>query len=245
MVFAAARLIHFRSAHDDDGVVVVGRLAVHQPLRAAGVFAAYHADGVQFIHLLGLRRERGHGAEGLAAEVGIETRHDHPHALVGQPIHNCDDLRIQELRLVDGHHGGIVLQLRPDVGGLLDGDGVEFGSGMRHDLGLRIAVVDPGLEDLDLLLGDLGPPQAPDQLVGLAAEHRAGDDFQGTLMSVHRRKFTTGQPLRARTAGVAIPKIVCKLARGLLRRRFSARHSLTCHFERGANRPHRNDKLFL
>jgi hypothetical protein len=34
-----------------------------------------------------------------------------------------------------------------------------------------------GLEDLHLLPGDLRAPQPADQLLALAAEHAAGDDF--------------------------------------------------------------------
>ena len=33
------------------------------------------------------------------------------------------------------------------------------------------------LEDLHFLTGDLSAPQAPDELLALAAEHAAGDDF--------------------------------------------------------------------
>ena len=42
---------------------------------------------------------------------------------------------------------------------------------------VAVAVVDRRLEDLDLAPGDLGAAQPADQLLALAAEHAAGDDF--------------------------------------------------------------------
>jgi hypothetical protein len=40
-----------------------------------------------------------------------------------------------------------------------------------------IANINVWLEDLHPLLGDLRPPHTPDEFLGLAAEHRAADDF--------------------------------------------------------------------
>jgi hypothetical protein len=45
------------------------------------------------------------------------------------------------------------------------------------DFVLTKTSVELGFEDLDLLLGNLGPTQPAYQLVGLAAEHRPGDNF--------------------------------------------------------------------
>ena len=53
---------------------------------------------------------------------------------------------------------------------------------VRDDLVLAVAVVDGGLEDLDLLPRNLRAPQPPDQLLALAAEHAAGDDFDPARM---------------------------------------------------------------
>src|SRR5712692_2937175 len=48
---------------------------------------------------------------------------------------------------------------------------------MADDVVGDVAVVDPRLEDLDLLARDLGPADSADQLFALAAEHAAGDDL--------------------------------------------------------------------
>ena len=41
-----------------------------------------------------------------------------------------------------------------------------------------VAVVDQRLDDQRALAGDLGAAQAADQLLALAAEHRAADDLE-------------------------------------------------------------------
>ena len=45
-----------------------------------------------------------------------------------------------------------------------------------------VAGVERGLEDLDLLAGDLRAAQPADQLLALAAEHAADDDFDPALV---------------------------------------------------------------
>jgi len=49
---------------------------------------------------------------------------------------------------------------------------------MRDDVRHVVAVVDPRLHDQRPLAGDLGAAQAADQLLALAAEHRAADDLE-------------------------------------------------------------------
>src|SRR5262249_40443966 len=44
-------------------------------------------------------------------------------------------------------------------------------------------VVDERLEDLDLLARDLRAPQAANELLALAAEHRAGDDLDPAVIA--------------------------------------------------------------
>ena len=55
---------------------------------------------------------------------------------------------------------------------------------VRDDVVLAEPVVDQRLEDLHLLAGDLGAAQPPNQLLALAAEHAAGDDFDPAVMGL-------------------------------------------------------------
>jgi hypothetical protein len=48
---------------------------------------------------------------------------------------------------------------------------------VRHDVVVAVAPVELRLENLHLLPRDLRAAQAPNQLLALAAEHAAGDDF--------------------------------------------------------------------
>ena len=103
-------------------------------------------------------------------------------AAVGQAAADHRQLEVEELAFVDGHDLGVrlhrleqfagrrhVLRRVPDVA-------------VRDDVVLREAVVEPRLEDLDLLARDLGPAHAADELLALAAEHAAGDDFDPALI---------------------------------------------------------------
>ena len=53
---------------------------------------------------------------------------------------------------------------------------------VRDDVIVGIAPVDHRLEDLHLLAGNLGAPQPADELLALAAEHAADDDFDPALV---------------------------------------------------------------
>jgi hypothetical protein len=62
---------------------------------------------------------------------------------------------------------------------------------MRDDVADVVTVVDQRLDDQRALAGDLRAPEPADQLLALAAEHRAADDLQPTttlgLRSDHDR----------------------------------------------------------
>ena len=59
---------------------------------------------------------------------------------------------------------------------------------VRHDVIVGVAGVDRRLEDLDLLAGDLRAAQPADQLLALAAEHAADDDFDPALIGLCGRR---------------------------------------------------------
>ena len=87
----------------------------------------------------------------------------------------------EELDFVDADDFDLV-ELRIELGAeLFDrGDGHGFVSlrGVRGDGGAVVAEVDVGLVDRDALAGDAGALEAADELLGLAGEHGAGDDFE-------------------------------------------------------------------
>lgn len=173
----ATGLVKLAGADDDDGLIIAGRLAIDQTLRARGVTPADHADGVKLVDMLGLGQEMRHRPEGFASKVKIETGHQHAQSPLGQCLRHADNLEIEELGFVDPDHGGRRIQQIPNAGSVFDGRRIELRSSMGGDLALSEAGIETGLEDLNPLPGDSRPAQPPDELVGLPAKHRACDDF--------------------------------------------------------------------
>src|SRR3712207_1084526 len=74
---AAAGLVALLGPDEDGRGGGGGGAPVYKALRARGVPAAAGADRAQLDHLVGLGEEKGHRAEGLAAEVQVQTGGDH------------------------------------------------------------------------------------------------------------------------------------------------------------------------
>ena len=55
---------------------------------------------------------------------------------------------------------------------------------MAHDLHVVVAIVDARLEEKDALLGEARALDAAEQLLRLAAEHRAADDLDAATALV-------------------------------------------------------------
>ena len=79
-MYPAARFVHFRRADNHNWVIKASRISVDQALRARSFVAADHANGVEFIDMLGNGHEDGHGTKWLAAEVCVESGDDDPNA---------------------------------------------------------------------------------------------------------------------------------------------------------------------
>ena len=80
---------------------------------------------------------------------------------------------------------------------------------VRHDVVFAEAVVDERLEDLHLLPRDLRPAQPADQLLALAAEHAAGDDFDPAVVGrladdFHRDSYSIRRGGRRNSAAVTV-----------------------------------------
>ena len=78
---------------------------------------------------------------------------------------------VEELSFVNPHNRGRRLQLLQDRARIRHRPGGKLGPGVGGDFFEGVAVVDGGLEDLNLLASNGGAPQAANQFVGLAAKH--------------------------------------------------------------------------
>ena len=156
-------------------------LASHNAVADVGQIAAAHADGVDFRHVLGNGAELGHGTEGIALEVHVETGNDDALAGIGQLVADVDESFVEELRLIDAHHVGLG---REEQNGLavLDGrrdDGVGV---VAHHLVVAVAGVDDGFIDFNFLACYACTVHATQQFLRLSGEHASADDFNASAL---------------------------------------------------------------
>ena len=62
-------------------------------------------------------------------------------------------------------------------------------SSVAGDILYAVTIIQAGLEDLDLLLGDDGSPHPADEFLGLATKHASANDFDSPLFRSHRLGF--------------------------------------------------------
>jgi hypothetical protein len=138
--------------------------------------------------VLGHGQKVRHRPEGAARVVLVESGDDDAHAAVGQLVDDGDEVGVEELPFVDADHLGRRLDERAYLGGRPHGPRLVAHLGVGDDVVARVALVDLRLEDLHPLARDLGPAQAPDQLLALAREHGAGDDLDPAGVRVEPRE---------------------------------------------------------
>jgi hypothetical protein len=156
------------------------------------------ADGLELVHELGMRQELRHGAERQPAKVLIETRGDDARSASGKVERRGHDSRIEELHLVDPDD--VVSRCeRDELRDRRDGYRGHAHSSVADDICGVIPVVDPGLEDDDVLPRDLRAPEPPDHFLALAAEHGAADDLEPA--AALRGNPDHGAILEGRSAG--------------------------------------------
>lgn len=160
-----------------------------QPVRVVGQVAAADANGVYFRHVFGRRHQRGHRAERIAQIVHIQPCHDDADSVVGQLAADIHQTVVEELRFVDADDIHIGRQ-QQDVLRRIDRRRTERIGVVRNDVLFGITHVDARFENLDPLMGELGPFQAADQLLGLARKHRPANDFDPTFPAGIFQKHT-------------------------------------------------------
>src|SRR5207248_3745542 len=106
-----------------------------------------------------------------------ESRRDDACTTVDEIRDRGDDAVVEELHLVDADR--LVAGREPThLAARRGGYRTHLGAAVRDDVPDVIAVVDGRLDDQRAQAGDLRAPETPDQLLALAAEHRAADDLQ-------------------------------------------------------------------
>src|SRR5207253_3167376 len=103
-MMAAASLVCGSTTNNHEGSVRGCRPPVDQPLGPgclARPAARILAGCLQLGEPVRICREQGHGSEGPAEEVEVETGDDHVPASIGQLFCQVDDVGFEELGLVD------------------------------------------------------------------------------------------------------------------------------------------------
>ena len=59
-----------------------------------GEAAAFHADGVHFLHVFGYGHEGRDGAEGLSKIIGVEAGRDHADSAVGKGLADRCEIQV-------------------------------------------------------------------------------------------------------------------------------------------------------
>ena len=135
---------------------------------------------MQLLDEVGAGEQLRHRAERLAAEVAIEPGGDHADAIAYKPVHHVDDGRVDELHLVDADDAGCGRgRVLGDLPRIADRMAAQAAAGVADDVARAVAVIDRRLEQRRSEAGHLGTPDAAQQLLALAREHRSADDLEG------------------------------------------------------------------
>ena len=158
--------------------------ARHETLRVVGRIAAHHADRQRLGDVLRDREQLRHRLERLAEIVLVESGHDDAFAAVRQLVDDGRQVLIEELSFVDADDLGVVLDELEQRARARDRARRNPHLAVRDDGVVRVPRVDHRLEDLHPLAGNLRAAQPADQLLALAAEHAADDDFDPALIGL-------------------------------------------------------------
>ena len=144
-----------------------------------GITAADGADRCELEDVLGDGHELGHRLERSSVERHAQSLHDHGGPLGDEFFNQGNQCLAEELRLVDGNE---VVGLRPgrssETADVTDGNRRDVHSVVRSDRGEFGACVEGMGDDENIDSSDRGPTDPPHELLGLAGEHRSGDDFE-------------------------------------------------------------------
>ena len=161
---AAERLV-------DVGLAELDKLrACGETVGVVGELAAFDADGMDLLDILGDGHQERHRAERLAEIVGVKAGDDDAHALVGKCLDDLDDAEVEELGLVDADDLDIIRD-GEHLDRSVDRCGGHTVKVVRHDLDVRIAVIYRRLEDGNLLVGKLGSSEPSQEFLCLTREH--------------------------------------------------------------------------
>ena len=167
---------------------------IHQSVAHVGQCTTPYTYCMHLAHLVGNSKQAWHGSEGFALEVKVETRYNHPHALIRQLVAHIHDMLVKELCFVNAYH--IVVLRHEQYAGTgvyrCAGDAVAL---VADYILVAVSGVQGGLEYLHLLSCKHGAFHASDQFLGLAREH--GTAYHLYASSAHHLAIAVGYVFHA------------------------------------------------
>lgn len=151
-------------------------VALRQAMRELGRTAALHADGVDFLDILGDSHQRRHRAEGITEKISVKPGNNHPDSRIGKFLSHSHEFSVKELRLVHPDNIGSLRKFQ-HLRRRIHREGPDMLTVMGYDILFRVADIYTGFKHRDFLIGELGTPDSSNEFFSLAREHRAADDF--------------------------------------------------------------------
>lgn len=151
-------------------------VALRQAMRELGRTAALHADGVDFLDILGDSHQRRHRAERITEKISVKPSNNHPDSRIGKFLSHSNEFSVKELRLVHPDNIGSLRKFQ-HLRRRIHREGPDMLTVMGYDILFRVADIYTGLKHRDFLIGELGTPDSSNEFFSLAREHRAADDF--------------------------------------------------------------------
>ena len=175
----APRLVLLAPADVLGDEIGVARDGASDALMEHGVGSTYRADRRELVDALCHGHERRQRLERLAGERHVQARDHYDDAPSSELFRNGDQFDSEEVSLVDRDEvdGGVGLATYRRRRGNRSRWEVE--ARVRRDPSLSTRIELMG-EHLDPATGDHGAPNATEQLLRLAGEHRTGDHLEPT-----------------------------------------------------------------
>jgi hypothetical protein len=187
MMFTAASFIGFLGANQNDWIIVMRGLTVHEALCSTGFLAADDADRMKFGHFLGHSQQSRHGAKRFATKIHIQPGQDNTNPAASQRFSRISDTGIKELYFINSDNRSGRIEMLQNLAGMRDRLRINILTVMAGHMLNTVPVIKVGFKDLYRLSGNDSAANTADKLFSFAAEHTAADDFNSTGMVKHQK----------------------------------------------------------
>jgi len=185
MMLATAGFITLLCADHDHGIIVVSRDTIHETLCADSIITTHHTNRMQLDNLFRDAQQLRHKSKWLRTKIHIEARSHDTQATICKLLHHMHDLRIKKLNLVNCDNGGRCFKAFHNLRRLWQRNRLDILTVMAGDTLQAVAIIQVGFKNLDMLLGNNGPPHPPNEFFCFARKHTAANNFDTSHTVFH------------------------------------------------------------